>query len=112
MSFLCKLFLKNLLTLKLKSAKMNAYKMKCIHFSTFQFNYGGDILPEKTIAIRVDEELFKKVKQRVFDKDTTLKQYLIDLIQQDIEQKQNLNKVELNKEINILKEVIKSLEQK
>ncbi|MDE6182065.1 MAG: hypothetical protein K2F59_02515, partial [Eubacteriales bacterium] len=70
------------------------------------------IMAEKTIAIRVDEDMFRKIKKRVFEKDVTLKNYLIDLIEQDIEQKSNLNKVKLDKEINALKDIIKSLEQK
>ena len=41
-------------------------------------------MPEKSIAIRIDEKLFKKIKIRLADLDVTLKDYIIGLIQKDL----------------------------
>ena len=43
-------------------------------------------MPEKTIAIRVDEELFKKVKIRLAENGMTLKDYIITLIERDLQE--------------------------
>ena len=42
-------------------------------------------MPERTLAIRVDEELYRKVKLRLAEKDITLKDYLVSLIEKDLE---------------------------
>jgi len=42
-------------------------------------------LPEKNIAIRVDEELFKKVKVRLAEQGLTMKDYIINLIKKDLD---------------------------
>ena len=41
-------------------------------------------MAEKTITIRVEEELHKEVKHRIIEKNMTLKEYLLDLIQKDL----------------------------
>lgn len=43
-------------------------------------------MPEKTIAIRVDEELFKKVKIRLAENGMALKDYIITLIERDLQE--------------------------
>lgn len=47
-------------------------------------NQGGDKVAERNIAIRVDEELFKKIKIRLADNGMTLKDYIISLIEEDL----------------------------
>lgn len=54
---------------------------------------------EKTIAIRVDEEMFKKVKIRLAENGMTLKDYIIKLIEQDL-QEETKKKVEKEMPIN------------
>jgi predicted DNA binding CopG/RHH family protein len=41
-------------------------------------------MAEKTITIRVEEDLHKQVKHRIIEKDMTLKDYLVDLIKKDL----------------------------
>ncbi len=41
-------------------------------------------MAEKTITIRVPEELHKAIKYRILEKNLTLKDYLVDLIQKDL----------------------------
>lgn len=41
-------------------------------------------MPERNIAIRVDEELFKKIKVRLADNGMTMKDYIISLIEEDL----------------------------
>lgn len=43
-------------------------------------------MAEKTIAIRVNEETFKKVKLRLAENGMTLKDYIIKLIEQDLQE--------------------------
>lgn len=43
-------------------------------------------MPDKTIAIRVNEEMFKKVKLRLAENGMTLKDYIIKLIEQDLQE--------------------------
>lgn len=40
-------------------------------------------MSEKTITIRIDEELHKKIKIKIAHKGITLKQYIVDLINED-----------------------------
>lgn len=42
---------------------------------------------EKTITIRVDEELYKKIKVEVATRGTTLKEYILSLIEKDMNSK-------------------------
>lgn len=56
-------------------------------------------MSEKTIAIRVDEEMFKKVKIRLAENGMTLKDYIIKLIEQDL-QEETKKKVEKEMPIN------------
>lgn len=48
-------------------------------------------MPEKNIAIRVDEELFKKVKVRLAEQDLTMKDYIINLIKNDLDCASTIN---------------------
>lgn len=41
-------------------------------------------MPERTIAIRIDDELHKKIKIRLVETSMTLKDYIISLIQNDL----------------------------
>lgn len=44
-------------------------------------------MADKAINIKVDEELYKKVKIKVATEDLTIKDYIIKLIQQDLNKK-------------------------
>jgi predicted DNA binding CopG/RHH family protein len=44
-------------------------------------------LADKAINIKVDEELYKQVKIKVATEDITIKDYIIKLIQQDLNKK-------------------------
>lgn len=39
---------------------------------------------EKTITIRIDEELHRKIKIKIANEGKTLKDYLVDLIKEDL----------------------------
>lgn len=71
-------------------------------------------MPEKNLAIRVDEELFKKVKIRLAEKGMTLKDYIVSLIERDLQEniKQNWKAVPGNSTVNeaSLKEAQKILD--
>lgn len=56
-------------------------------------------MSDKTIAIRVNEEMFKKVKLRLAENGMTLKDYIIKLIEQDL-QEETKKKVEEEMPIN------------
>lgn len=45
-------------------------------------------IPERSLAIRVDDEFFKKVKIRLVEKNLTLKDYFIELVENDIQNSQ------------------------
>lgn len=45
-------------------------------------------MAEKGINIRVSEELYKKVKYRLVELDKSLKDYIINLIEKDLNSKQ------------------------
>lgn len=40
--------------------------------------------PEKTVAIRISEDLQRRIKFRLVEKGTTLKDYIVGLIEQDL----------------------------
>lgn len=44
-------------------------------------------MPERNLSIRVDDDLFKKIKIKIANEDKTLKQYLLELILKDLEEK-------------------------
>lgn len=44
-------------------------------------------MADKAINIKVNEELYKKVKIKVATEDITIKDYIIKLIQQDLNKK-------------------------
>ncbi len=48
-------------------------------------------MPERNIAIRVDEELFRKIKVRIADNGMTLKDYIISLIEDDLREDVRVN---------------------
>ncbi len=48
-------------------------------------------MSEKTIAIRIDEELHKEIKLRLAENGMTLKDYIISLIKTDINESKKLN---------------------
>ena len=41
-------------------------------------------MAEKTINFKVDAEIYKRIKIRVAEKDTTLKDYVLSLIMRDL----------------------------
>ena len=43
-------------------------------------------MPERNLAIKVDDETFKKIKVRIALEGKTLKEYLLELIEKDLEQ--------------------------
>ena len=71
-------------------------------------------MPEKNLAIRVDEELFKKVKIRLAENGMTLKDYIVSLIERDLQENitQNWKAVPGNSTVNeaSLKEAQKILD--
>lgn len=44
-------------------------------------------MSEKTITIRVSEDLHKAIKIRIAEEGTSLKDYVVNLIQKDLEKK-------------------------
>lgn len=48
-------------------------------------------MAERNIAIRVDEELFKKIKVQLADNGMTLKDYIISLIEEDLKKDVHFN---------------------
>lgn len=44
-------------------------------------------MPEKTIAIRVDEALFRRMKIRLAEQNITLKDYVTRLIEADLQER-------------------------
>ena len=45
-------------------------------------------IPDRSLAIRVDDDFFKKVKIRLAEKNLTLKDYFIELVENDIQNSQ------------------------
>jgi len=43
-------------------------------------------LPERNIGVKVDDELFKKVKIKIAHKGITMREYILELILRDLEQ--------------------------
>ncbi len=41
-------------------------------------------MAEKTITIRIDEELHRKIKIKIANESVTLKDYVVDLIKKDL----------------------------
>lgn len=48
-------------------------------------------MPDRNIAIRVDEELFKKIKKRLADNGMTMKDYIISLVKEDLKKDAELD---------------------
>lgn len=48
-------------------------------------------MAERNIAIRVDEELFKKIKVRLADNGMTLKDYITSLVEEDLKEDVHFN---------------------
>ena len=42
-------------------------------------------MPDRTIAVRVDEKLFDEVKKRLIDTKQSMKDYVVSLIMDDLE---------------------------
>lgn len=75
-------------------------------------------MPERTLAIRIDEDLHRQIKIRLAEKGMSLKDYVIDLIKSDLKQDQSKPfpvKSEVNEEmvrtaqalVDFAKEVVK-----
>lgn len=69
-------------------------------------------MPERTLAFRIDEELYKKVRFRLAGNGKTLRAYVLGLIEADLEknarEKPKINKEELLEKAN---EIIKLLQE-
>lgn len=48
-------------------------------------------MAERNIAIRVDEELFRKIKSKLADNGMTLKDYIISLVEEDLKKDVDFN---------------------
>ena len=44
-------------------------------------------MPDRNIGIRVDEELYRQIKIRIAEEGLTLKDYILELIKKDLEEK-------------------------
>lgn len=55
-------------------------------FAVLQYKLiaGGEAMAEKTITIRIDEELHKDIKVHIAKKGISLKDYLLELIEKDL----------------------------
>lgn len=42
-------------------------------------------MSEKIINFKIDENIYKEMKKKLIDKDMTIKDYVTDLIKQDLE---------------------------
>ncbi len=58
-------------------------------------------MAERTIAFRIDEELHKRIKMRLIETNKTLKNYVIDLIVQDLNNADETKKASAVPQINM-----------
>ena len=72
---------------------------------------GGENLAEKTIAVRIDEKLYKEIKLRLAENGMTLKKYIITLIENDIEDSKRLNSKAVPLDNTINQESIKEVQK-
>ena len=54
-------------------------------FECYNSNQGGDNI--KTITLRLDDELHKQLKLKTVSDETTIQEYLINLIKKSLEEK-------------------------
>lgn len=52
---------------------------------------GGERVAERNIAIRVDEELFKRIKSKLAENGMTLKNYITCLVEEDLRKDVDFN---------------------
>ena len=45
-------------------------------------------MPERTVAIRIDEELHKRIRMRIAESGITLKDYIVSLVERDLNPEQ------------------------
>ena len=45
---------------------------------------GGDEVPHRNLSIRVEEELFREIKIKLAQEGKTLREYLLELIDRDL----------------------------
>lgn len=55
-------------------------------------------MPDKTLAIRIEEDLYKKIRIRLAEKGMTLKNYIINLIENDLKDNKTNTKDKLSEE--------------
>jgi len=49
-------------------------------------------VPERTVAIRIDEELHKRIRMRIAESGMTLKDYIVGLVENDLSPEEPANK--------------------
>ncbi len=68
-------------------------------------------MPERNIAIRVDEELFKKIKKRLAENGMTLKDYIISLIEEDLKENVHLDMKAVSASTDFTKDDLNRIQQ-
>lgn len=64
-------------------------------------------MSEKTVAIRIDEDLQRRIKYRLVEKGVTLKDYIVGLIEQDLENPgDGPTKQELQNKLDKIREIV------
>lgn len=48
-------------------------------------------MTEKTMTIRLDEEFYKKIKLKALQENKTIKDYILNLVKQDLEKEEKKN---------------------
>lgn len=64
-------------------------------------------MSEKTVAIRIDEDLQKRIKFRLVEKGCTLKDYIVNLIERDLENpNDDASKMELQTKLDKIRDIV------
>ena len=62
---------------------MQLIRLLAIYY--FKYIIKGWLIMEKAINFKIDSELYKKIKIKTVMEDVTIKQYILGLIEKDIE---------------------------
>lgn len=54
--------------------------------SCYNAHIGGEVMPDKTIAIRIDESVHRQIKIRLAEIGMTLKDYILTLVENDLKE--------------------------
>lgn len=68
-------------------------------------------MPERNIAIRVDEELFKKIKKKLAENGMTLKDYIISLVNKDLKENVSLDMKAISESTDFTEDDLKRIQQ-